>query len=85
MATTTNKQPTDYLNDIKSMKAKMSKVMKGDLTGGIITGAAIGVVAGIGFSLFKKSGFIKYGMIGGMVGAVISGVFITVKNKKANE
>lgn len=77
--TTNDKAPGSYLSDIQNMKDKMKKVASGEMGEAVITGAVIGVIAGIGYSFFFKKNIIKYGVIGGLIGSVVSSVILTTK------
>ncbi|MGH2642315.1 MAG: hypothetical protein ACRDE2_00075 [Chitinophagaceae bacterium] len=70
------------MKDLSNLKNKFNIEVKKDIASGVVTGTSIGVVTGMGYALFFKKAFIKYGIIGGMVGAVASMFLINIKKGK---
>lgn len=81
-ATNTNKTPSDYLSDLKSMKEKMGNIVAGDSAKGVAIGTTLGVVIGVGYALIYHKKVFRGAMFGALVGSALSFTYITVKTKK---
>lgn len=78
----TNKAPGDYLGEIQQLKTKVKGIASGDTVKGVATGAGIGVVIGIGYSILYKKSLFKGGMFGALIGSALSFTLITTKTSK---